>query len=257
MGLQVLIDDQSEIPQGFEDYYKEHDAGGYVLDVEGVDSHPDVANLRNAYQAEKDKRQKVAQERDKLKPKAEMVPDDVEQETLQQVIERLRQGEDLLSSSNKDAPDPAKIKEQVEQQWRQEVEKWQQEAQTRDQQLRQMVTDQALTQALQKNKITNPAYQKAAKKLLSDHIEVAEDESGNPQPKVDTDMGPLSVEQYVQQWTAGEEGAAFLDGNSGSGARGSGPTGGRGRKEITRDQYEQMTAADAAEFFRNGGRITS
>ena len=254
MGLKVLVEDQEQIPEGFGDYYKETDQG-FVLDVDGVDSHPDVQNLRTAYQREKEKRQRVAQERDQLKPRAEMIPEDVEQDTVQQVLDRLRQGEDPFQQQ-KDGPDPAKIKEQVEQQWRKEVEQRDAKLSERDQQIRQMVIDQHLSQALSKAKVTNPAYQKAAKKLLADQIQVAEGDDGSLQATVETDMGPLTVEQYVQQWTAGDEGAAFADGNQGSGARGAQGSGPRGRQQISRGQFEELDAAAKQEFIRNGGQVT-
>jgi len=252
MTIPVVVEDREQLPEGREDLYVETDSG-FVLDVEGVDSHPDVANLRTAYQREKEKRQEVARKRDELKARADLIPEDVEQETLTQVLDRLRQGEDPFQQQ-KDGPDPAKIKEQVEQQWRKEVEQRDAKLSERDQQIRQMVIDQHLSQALSKAKVTNPAYQKAAKKLLADQIQVAEGDDGL-QATVETDMGPLTVEQYVQQWTAGDEGSAFVDQSVGSGARGA-QSSGKGRKQLSRSQFEELGAGQRQEFIRNGGEIT-
>lgn len=258
MPIPVTVEDQSQIPEGMENYYQEQDDGKLVLDVEGVDNHPNVVNLKTAYQKEKEKRQKVAQERDKLKPKAEMVPDDVEPETIQNVIERIQNGEDPFQATdkegNKTGEDPAKIKEQVEQRWKSAYEQKEQEVSQKNERIRRLVVDNALTSALQKNKISNPTYQKAAKRLLENQIKVQEDDNGDLQPIVETDMGELSLDQYVREWTSGEEGAAFVDGNSGSGARGAN-AGPKGKNEMARSKFQAMEPRDQKKFIQNGGKV--
>lgn len=265
--IPVVVDDQEQLPQELANYYTEADDGRFVLNAEGVDSHPQVQNLKSAYQREKEKRQRLAQERDQLQQRAELVPEDllqeVEPETVQQAIERLRQGDTGeggdqggQQQGKGQQQDPAQIRQQVEKRFQREIEQRDEKLQAKDQQIRQLVVDQGLSQALTKARVTHAAYQRAAKKLLADHVQVQEGEDGSVQAVVETDMGEMDLDSYVQQWIATDEGAAFVDGNQGGGARGSGSTSGsRGRKEITREQYEQMSPTDAAEFFRNGGRI--
>lgn len=253
MALPVLVEDQTQLPEGMEDYYQENGDGTYVLDVDGVESHPSIVGLKNSYQKEQKARQKYKSERDQLKSKADLIPDDVETETLQQVIERLQAGEDPFASNDKNKPDPAKIKAEIEKRYQNQLDELTQGLSKKDQQVRQLVIDSGLTSALAKHKVTNPVYQRAAKKLLADQIQVKEDEDGNVVATVETDMGEIGLDQYVQNWTAGEEGSAFVDGNTGSGAQGNRRP--RGKKEMSRAQFDELSPAERAEFTRNGGRI--
>ena len=264
--IPVVVDDQDQLPEELSNYYSETDDGRFVLDVDGVDSHPNVVNLKNAYQREKEKRQRLAQERDKLNQRAELIPeealDDLEPETIQQAIERLRSGEEPKGQQgqgqDKGQHDAAQIKAQVEKRFQKEIEQRDQQLQSKDEQIRQLVVHQSLRDALSQAKVSNPVYQKAAMRLLADQVQVQEADDGLPRAVVETDMGEMDVASYVQQWTSTDEGAAFVDGNTGGDARGSSRnSSGTRKREITREQFNQMSPAEAKEFFANGGRIAS
>jgi len=262
MPLPITVDDQQNLPQGFEDYYKESDSGVFVLDVEGVDNHPDVKGLKNAYQSEKQKRQTLAQQRDQLKKRADLLPeelpDDLDAETLKSLLDKLNADPDNADPGNnnngKNTPDPAKIREQIEKKWKAENDKLQENLTSKEKQIRDLVVDNNLTAALSKNKVTHPAYQKAAKRLLQDQIKIQENDNGQIVAVVETDMGETSLDQFVRDWAAGEEGAAFVDGNSGSGAFGSNK-GPKGKKQMPRSQFDQLGSAEKSAFTRNGGKV--
>src|SRR5690606_19423823 len=59
-------------------YVQKGDA--FVLDVEGVDGHPDVVNLKTAYERTKQDRDAIRTERDDLKGKLTSVPEDFDAE---------------------------------------------------------------------------------------------------------------------------------------------------------------------------------
>jgi len=52
MALKTILETLEGVDDALQSFYVEND-GKYVLQVEGVDEHPDVANLRNAYQRTK------------------------------------------------------------------------------------------------------------------------------------------------------------------------------------------------------------
>ena len=63
MALKVTLETLDDVQAEYQALYTERD-GVFVLDVEGVDNHPEVKNLKTAYTAEKAKR---AETSDKLR----------------------------------------------------------------------------------------------------------------------------------------------------------------------------------------------
>jgi len=248
MAIPILVEDQEKIPEGYTDLYKETDDGKYILDVEGVDNHPEVSGLKTAYQKEKEKRQKLAQQRDELNRKASMLPEDVDEDTLTAVLDKLKEGKDPFA----DNTDMEKVKSNIEKRYKAQLDELSEGLTKKEKQVQQLVIDSGLSDALAKNNVTNPVYQKAAKKLLADQVKVQEDENGQVQAFAETDKGEVPLSKFVQDWTAGDEGSAFVDGSSGSGARG---TSLRGRKEVKRSQFEELAAAEQHEFIKNGGKV--
>lgn len=266
-GLPAIVESEEQLPEGLADYYQQNDDGAYVLSLDGVDNHPDVRGLKSSLQKQKQDREKLRKERDQFKETASLIPDDLDRETVQQAIERLRNGDGDDDGDNQgegqqqgqrrrsDGQDVTKVRQQVEQRYQKEIEQRDQALSQKDQQLRNLVVDNSLGGALQKHGVNTPGLQKAAKRLLSEQVKVQEGEDGTPTAVVDTDMGEVSVDQFVKDWINTEEGQDFLPRSSGSGARGSGANA-RGKKEMTRDQFDQMGAEERRKFIKDGGRIT-
>ena len=244
MPIPIVVEDQNQLPEGLEDHYKAQDDGRYLLDVEGVDSHPDVSGLKTAYQKEKEKRQQVAKQRDEFKQRADLIPEDMDTESLQQAIEKAKNG-------GKD-PEIEKLKAK----WQEELDKRDSAIESKDKQMRNLIIENNLSAALTENAVTNPTFQKAAKRLLADQIELEEDHNGNLNPVVENNLGKkLPLNEFVKNWTSGDEGKAFVDESRGSGARGAGG-GPKGKKEMTREQFDQLPENEKIEFSKNGGKLT-
>lgn len=259
MPIPTIVESEDQLPEGLAEHYEQNDDGVFVLSIEGVDNHPDVHGLKSSLQKQKQDREKLRKERDQLKERASMIPDDVDQETLQQVLERIRNGDD---PPNKDGDDPekhkqeaAKVRQQLEQRYQKEIEERDQALQQKDGQVRQLVVDNGLSTALQKHGVTTPGLMKGAKRLLADQVKVAEDDNGSLQAVVDTDMGEVSLDQFVKDWVSSEEGQDYLPKTAGSGARGAGNGGKGGKKEISRDQFDQLDADARMKFVREGGKV--
>jgi len=258
MTLPILVEDQENLPEGYESLYEEGDKGGYYLKVEGVDSHPEVQGLKTAYQKEKEKRQALAKQRDELKRKADVIPEDVELETVQGLIEKLQSGALRPDGTTEDPnrPDPAKIKAEIEKRYQQQLDELTEGLSKKEGQLQRMVIDNGLTGALSKNKVTDPYFQKAAKKLLADQVQVKEDDNGRPFAVVETDMGEVSLDQFVQNWAASDEGSRFVDGSTGGGTRSGHSQSPKGKRQVTRGQFQAMAPAEKNEFInKNGGTV--
>lgn len=260
MPIPTIVESEDQLPEGLAEHYEQNDDGHYVLSLEGIDSHPDVHGLKSSLQKQKQDREKLRKERDQFKERASLIPDDVEEETFAQVMERLRNGEDLLSGGGNDDPEKrkqeaAQVRQQLEQRYQKEIEQRDQSLQQKDNQVRQLVVDNGLSAALQKHGVTTPGLMKGAKRLLADQVKVAEDDNGALQAVVDTDMGEVSLDQFVKDWVSSEEGQDYLPKTAGSGARGAGNGGKGGKKEISREQFDQLDADARMKFVREGGKI--
>ena len=198
MALKVTVENLDEVQEEIRSFYTEAN-GVYVLDVESVDDHPDVKNLSNAYQAEKVKRQEQGQKlrdaQDKLEDLESKPKGDQTQKDKQEIVHLRGQLEDERDIAINRAS---------------ELEK----------QVYKLTVQNQLDDALKDSGITSPAFQRAAKAMLSDSIKVQDGK-----PYFDTDMGPLSLKEYVKRWASSSDGSDFVSPPKGGGAKSQG-TGG-------------------------------
>lgn len=186
--LKAVLETLEGVDDAVKSFYTEAD-GKFVLQVEGADDLPDVANLRNAYTRTKDDREKAK----------------TEAATLKAQIAELQKG----------APDTAATQAKLTQLQEQldakmaEANEWQGKYVG-------VTRDQTLQQALQSAGITNPTFIKAATTMLSGQVKIGEDGT----VYAETPMGPKVVNDFVKSWAAGD-GKDFVSPPSGGGAGGS------------------------------------
>jgi len=213
MALKITVEDINDVDEAFRELYTEKD-GAFVLDVEGVDNHPDVANLRNAYNAEKTKRQdqgdklRDALEKLEAKPKP-TVKDDAEMIRLREALEAER-------------------------------DEWKTKAGDLEKRVYGLTVESQLDDAIRAAGINEVAFQKAAKVLLKEGVKVVDGK-----PIFDTDMGPVGLSDYVKRW-ASSDGAAFVSKPAGGGAGGS-----KGGAKLSRDQFAQMGDRERIKLFKS------
>jgi hypothetical protein len=188
MALKAVLDTLDGIDDAVKPFYAETD-GRFVLAVEGVDDHPDVANLRNAYARTKEDREKAKGEA----------------QTLKAQIEELK----------KTAPDTAATQAKLAQ-MQEQLEAANAQAQEWQGKYVGKARDEALTQALNAAGIINPAFVKASQAVLAGQVKLGDDGT----PYVETAMGPKVLGDFVKSW-AGSEGKDFVAPASGGGATGS------------------------------------
>ncbi|HEX72690.1 MAG TPA: hypothetical protein ENN65_05200 [Candidatus Hydrogenedentes bacterium] len=188
MALKTVLETLDGLDEAIQPLYVEAD-GKYVLDVEGVDDHPEVASLRNAYARTKEGREKALQDAAALRAK--------------------------IAELEKGAPDAAAARAKLTALEERLAEA---EAKAGEWQTKYVgvTRDQSLASALTQAGITEPAFVKAATAMLSGQVRLAEDGSAY----VETAMGPKMLSDFVKTW-AGGEGAAFVSKPQGGGARSS------------------------------------
>jgi hypothetical protein len=221
MPLKAVLETLDGIDDAVKPFYAEAD-GRFVLAVEGVDDHPEVANLRNAYARTKDGAAAAKAEAAALKAR--------------------------IADLEKGAPDTAATQAKLAQLQEQLAAK-EAEAQTFQAKYMGVTRDQALSTALQAAGISEPTFLKASQAMLSGMVKLGEDGTAY----VETGMGPKVLADFIKGWAA-SEGKAFVTPPAGGGAKGKdGPGAG---KSMTRTDFDGLAPDRRAAFIREGGTVT-
>lgn len=186
MALKTVLDTLDGVDDALKGFYTEAD-GKHVLDVEGIDAHPAVANLKTAY--ERTKADKAA------------------------ASATLKDLQSQMAELSKNKPDEAALvaaRKALEDQIAAEKAR----ADGLQHQLTSVTRDQSLSQALTAAGVTNPAFVKAAIAMLAPSVKM---DAGRA--VIETDMGPMALADHVKRWVA-SEGKDFVSPPAGGGARG-------------------------------------
>jgi hypothetical protein len=184
--LKTVVETLDGLDEAVKPFYAEAD-GKFVLQVEGIDAHPEVANLKTAYE-------RVKADKDAAKLAEKKAKDD-------------------LASALKDKPDAdalVKLRDELEG----KINALTTENDGLKGQLTGVTRDRALADALTGAGVTNPTFQKAATAMLAGAVKLVDGKAG-----VETDMGPVDVAQHVKRWAA-SEGKDFVTPPAGGGSKG-------------------------------------
>ena len=224
MALKVVLETLDDLDEALKPLYAEKD-GAFVLEVEGVDDHPDVVNLRNSSRAEQSKRKEKG-------------------EQLQEARARLAelQAKPKEDRTKADDTEILKLRETLET----ERDEWKAKATEYERQVYKLSVENQLDAAIREVGISEPAFQEAAKRLLQDGVKLADGK-----PVVDTDMGPLPLAEYVRRWASGK-GAAFVSKPAGGGANGgkSGAAPTKKPEEMTLQERNDLLKSDPDAFYK-------
>lgn len=224
MGLKVVLENLDDLDEATQQLYVEKE-GAFVLDVEGVDNHPDVANLRNAYQAEKTKRQEQGQKLADTQAKLSEL--------------EAKPKEDRTKA---DDAEILKLREALEG----ERDEWKTKATELEGTVYKLTVENQLDTALRDAGVTDSGLAMGAKALLQGKIKVVDGK-----PMFDTDMGPVGLSEYVKRW-ASSDGAAFVSKPSGGGAGGgkSGAAATKKPEEMSVHERRDLLTNDPDAFYK-------
>lgn len=203
--LKAVVETLDGLDEAVKPLYAEAD-GKFVLQVEGIDAHPEILNLKSAYERTKG-------EKDTAKADAKKAKDD-------------------LAAALKDKPDAdalVKLRDDLEG----KIATLTGERDALSGQLTGVTRDRALSDALAGAGVTNPAFVKAASAMLGGSVKMIDGKA-----LVETDMGPVDVGQHVKRWVAGE-GKDFVTPAQGGGAKGQDGGKGGGRT-MTRQEFNAL-----------------
>lgn len=221
MALKAVLENLEGVDDALKPLYAETEAG-FALQIEGLDAHPELAPLKNAYERTKADKAEAAK--------------------------RAKELSDKIAELEKGKPDEAALL-QLRQDLEAERDRYRGEVETLRGQLTGVTRDRAIIEALASAGVTDATAQKLAARYLSDAVKVDGDKI-----VVDTDMGPIPVADHVKRWAAGE-GKIFVAPPSGAGAKGNSGNA-AGAKSMPRAQFEALSPEAKSTFAREGGVLT-
>lgn len=219
MALKTVLESLDGVDDDLKGHYRSVD-GKFVLDVEDVDAHPKVRNLKSALEAQKAANTELRTKNAVLEDRVKEIPEDFD----------AARWHELSAATADDKRKKDKAVEDIEKMYQARLQalesKHANEIQARDaeneklnRKLDQLALDTELTDLLVKAGV-NEKLLKAAKLTIGQSVQTIADESGNRSNVVETTYGPQKLSEFLPTW-AETEGAPFMAKATGPEATGS------------------------------------
>jgi len=241
MKLKAVLESLDGLDESLKGLYSKNEHGEFVLDLDGVDSHPAVRGLKAALETSKSQRTKL---REKLDAFGDMTA-----EELQELVEfreaQAAGGGGGGGKSDDVAAQLQQLKEKLEGKHTKESEKLTSRIEALQKALESRVVDGELDRAIAAKGFKED-LRPAVRALLKERKPtMVEDDDGNFVGVFKTDLsgipGDHSIGDFVDQWSKTDDAAAYIapTGRTGSGADGNKrPAGGDGKFVTEQDLAE-------------------
>ncbi len=248
MALKTTVEKLDDVPEEFRSLYAESD-DVFVLDLDGIDAHPDVVHLKTAYSAEKNKRAKQGLElktaREALTVAEALVegfPEDFNLEVWTAAKEG--KGNDAALTALRDKMVELRTKLEGD------INVLKEENTGLKKSGERAIIERRLDDLIAESGVTVPAYKRAVRAELLGKITI--DDGGKPVIESD-ELGPLPVADYLKRYLTAD-GKDFVKPPSGGG--GPGNEGGGSGKTISRADFESLNAVKRMKAVKDGVTVT-
>ena len=251
MGLKALIESVDDLPEGMKDFYKQ-DGDKFILDVDDIDSHPKVRGVITANRENKTKRDALRAELDGFKDKYSWLPEDFDADALD-TLKQAAEGKGGQPSEEQISELRTKTAEKLEKKYLPEI-------QTREEKLgklhgaiQRMTIDDGLSRAMDEASI-DPMHKSKLLPYLKTRGKIQVEEDGDTfKAVVDTDMGAVSLSQFVSEWAGSDDGKIYVAKSTGPDAKGG--KGGGNSTTIKRSVWDGMSHLERAEASKAGKKV--
>lgn len=271
MVLRAVIDNAEEVPESLSNEYVEKD-GKFYLDLDGsLNTHSAIIPLANSLAGVRKENKALKDKLTALESRVAGLPDDFDPSKYADIVAEL---ETLKKDPNRDKDAEAKLqkeRERYEQRLRDaearrvaDLKAKEDEIKERDDLIHETLVDGGLTDALVKHGIAKE-FMGATRALLRGSVKVKKGDDGKRHAIVDTDLGEVDIDKFVENWSKSDDGKPFVVPARGSGGHGSGN--GRGseinpwvKESFNLTEQGRIVKADkekARRFMKAAGRTQS
>jgi hypothetical protein len=256
MAVKTILSDISEAPESLRDEYQQREVSGktvFVLNVEGVDDHPTVVNLKSAFERVKADKQALSRELGELKSKVSSIPDDFDPDEW----DRMRSEDEARRNDPAGKDVRAQIEaavaaaragfEKSSQRIKAEAERQVAEAERRakelEGELNAGLVGGGLRQALLNAGVKRGLIDAAVAKFERDVEVVVED--GRRIARMKPELGGSDIATYFGNWASSDEAKDFIDPARGDDENGSRNTRATGENPFTKGGWSKTAQAAA------------
>lgn len=229
----AILESVDELSDELAAEYDEKEVDGkkvFVLKIDGVRNHPDVKALQTAHERQKQATKDAKDKLKELETKLAGLPEDFDADEWHRL--------QALDGIDPDDPEAAKKrKEKQDEALAQQRRTYEQQIAALKKQLEDLKTESERTIAEERTKRARDRgereleaalseagiqgkFRKAVKALHAGAIKTADEEDGDPRVYVDTDLGEVSITEYIKSWAQSDEGKEFVEPIRGGGADG-------------------------------------
>lgn len=231
MPLKTVLETLDGVDDAVKSFYTESD-GKFVLQVDDVDTHPDVANLKSAYERVKADRDALKTEAFEARNRLKAIPSDFDPEKWE-----------AAKSGKADPQELVQLRQTLEA----ERDEWKGKYDGLIAETRQRTVRDAVQSALAENGIPEGARRGAALDMMDGKkVEIQDGKA-----VIETDMGPMALTDYAKRWV-GKEGQAYVAPASGGGAKGNERGAGSQKKpeDMSAQERHALQKENPEEFYR-------
>lgn len=261
--LKTIITDIESVDEAQRAFYKETEGKDgnklFILQVTGIDDHPDVKALKNAFDTQKATNVDLRTKNEALTTavaRFEGLPEDFTAASY----------EDLKAKAEKGgkAPDAAEVERTIEERVKKveakaaekqkitegERDKWKSKFET-------TAVDTHLTNSLIAAGVKDDVMLKAAKALIRPSLQILEEGDDFSVIARDQYETAVPVASYIKNWADGDEGKRFVDApvNGGGGGNGDGNNNNKGGKSINRADFDKLDPMERSKKVSEGFAI--
>ncbi|WIY54144.1 hypothetical protein O9Z70_06380 [Devosia sp. YIM 151766] len=235
MGLKTILDSIEDLPEEHRAFYVE-DGDKFVLDLDGIDDHPKVRGLVTANRENVRKRDQYKAEVEGLKARIDGLPDDFDAEAYE-ALKQQAEGKEPPKTDEQ----VTRVREQLERKHKADLDKKDEEIAALRGTIGKVTIDDGLSKAMDDASIDPKHKAKLIPYLKAIGAIKLEEDGSNFQAVVETDMGPLSLAKFVQDWAASDDGKDYVAKPSGPDAKGNNGRGGTGEKNPWASDSHNLT----------------
>lgn len=243
MALKAVLDNLESVDDALRPFYKELDKK-FVLDVDGVDDHPGVRALKNAYETTKAERAEARAKLGEYETKIRELPQDFDAAKWHEWKVAAEEGKQKKDERVEEITRLHEARlEALKTQFASEKTELERSLGSLNGELDSMVRDNELTDLLIKARVAED-FLPAAKLLVGQKVKTQLDGNGRRQNLVETNIGPMPLKDFIPTWAA-SDGKPYIAKGTGVDAPGGSRMG--GGKTITRADFDRLGSAQKAE----------
>lgn len=215
MALKAILDSLDSVDAALHDHYTEKD-GKYVLQIEGVQEHPDTKALKSALDRVRKEKKDLADAHAAEMARFAGLPDDFDSDA----YETLR-----AAAEGKDPPKTdeqvVRVRDQLERKHASEMAKKDEALAKLHRTIERLTIDEGLSRAMDEANI-DPRHKKKLAPYLKATGKIKLDETDDGfEASVETDLGPVSLSKFVSDWAGSDDGKEYVGKPAGLDTKGS------------------------------------